>query len=51
MVLTQHHECVRSCSIHKLFPYHYGSHATESTLSMKALDTMFPYHYGSHATR
>ena len=32
------------------FPYHYGSHATESEYLCHAWRTQFPYHYGSHAT-
>jgi len=33
-----------------MFPYHYGSHATDT--STEALEKLaaFPYHYGSHAT-
>ena len=33
-----------------LFPYHYGSHATNNVLFVIKPTVSFPYHYGSHAT-
>jgi len=34
----------------KMFPYHYGSHATRHESSYQGKNSLFPYHYGSHAT-
>jgi len=52
MVLTQHELSRPSLRPCKLFPYHYGSYATESLLNAAYYDFMqFPYHYGSYATR
>ena len=34
-----------------MFPYHYGSHATEMMGIWIFLVASFPYHYGSHATK
>jgi len=34
----------------KEFPYHYGSHATQTLPNGVRVLSRFPYHYGSHAT-
>ena len=33
-----------------MFPYHYGSHATDFNAEEYVVLLKFPYHYGSHAT-
>jgi len=33
-----------------LFPYHYGSYATDSITIPDTVELQFPYHYGSYAT-
>jgi len=50
MVLTQLKKDSKDWSL-LLFPYHYGSHATQQKESSACLQgKQFPYHYGSHAT-
>ena len=50
MVLTQRLTQNRALIAVSVFPYHYGSHATQYT-SPHLWWPAFPYHYGSHATR
>jgi len=33
-----------------MFPYHYGSYATERIKRLELASKKFPYHYGSYAT-
>jgi len=50
MVLTQRELLIRTLTCTDMFPYHYGSHATDARLHKTACLHEFPYHYGSHAT-
>ncbi len=49
MVLTQL-DIVKVQDVDNVFPYHYGSHATNKISACGMQAKGFPYHYGSHAT-
>jgi len=50
MVLTQLLLVVEKNNRYRMFPYHYGSHATMPDDCRIYQELLFPYHYGSHAT-